>query len=106
MANRTPCGNPQGIDATNLLNVSRRKSEGATNTEHEAGVLLACRINDAASIANRVQVEVGLAMFRPAPGNFVCVYIHRYGGGNGRIGRFIMNAMLAAGSYSISISIR
>jgi len=45
-------------------------------------------------------------MFRPAPGNFVCVYIHRYGGGNGRIGRFIMNAMLAAGSYSISISIR
>ena len=32
-------------------------------------------------------------------GHFVFVYIHPYTDGNGRIGRFIMNAMLAAGGY-------
>ena len=32
-------------------------------------------------------------------GHFVFVYIHPYMDGNGRIGRFLMNAMLAAGGY-------
>ena len=32
-------------------------------------------------------------------GHFVFVYIHPYIDGNGRIGRFLMNAMLAAGGY-------
>jgi fido (protein-threonine AMPylation protein) len=32
-------------------------------------------------------------------GHFVFVYIHPHTDGNGRIGRFIMNAMLAAGGY-------
>jgi len=32
-------------------------------------------------------------------GHFVFVYIHPYTDGNGRIGRFIMNAMLVAGGY-------
>jgi hypothetical protein len=32
-------------------------------------------------------------------GHFVLVYIHPYADGNGRIGRFLMNVMLAAGGY-------
>jgi Fic family protein len=32
-------------------------------------------------------------------GHFFFVYIHPYSDGNGRIGRFILNAMLAAGGY-------
>ncbi|WP_270373643.1 Fic family protein [Marinicauda sp. Alg238-R41] len=32
-------------------------------------------------------------------GHFVLVYIHPYMDGNGRMGRFLMNAMLAAGGY-------
>lgn len=32
-------------------------------------------------------------------GHFVFVYIHPYVDGNGRMGRFMMNAMLAAGGY-------
>ncbi len=32
-------------------------------------------------------------------GHFVFVYIHPYSDGNGRIGRFLMNAMLASGGY-------
>jgi fido (protein-threonine AMPylation protein) len=33
-------------------------------------------------------------------GHFVFVYIHPYMDGNGRMGRFLMNTMLAAGGYS------
>jgi Fic family protein len=32
-------------------------------------------------------------------GHFVLVYIHPYPDGNGRIARFLMNVMLAAGGY-------
>jgi Fic family protein len=32
-------------------------------------------------------------------GHFIFVYIHPYLDGNGRIGRFLMNSMLAAGGY-------
>ncbi|MGP1614677.1 MAG: Fic family protein, partial [Pollutimonas bauzanensis] len=32
-------------------------------------------------------------------GHFILVYIHPYFDGNGRMGRFMMNAMLAAGGY-------
>jgi len=32
-------------------------------------------------------------------GHFIFVYIHPYTDGNGRIGRFLMNAMLASGGY-------
>ncbi len=36
-------------------------------------------------------------------GHFIFVYIHPYIDGNGRIGRFIMNAMLASGGYPWTI---
>jgi Fic family protein len=32
-------------------------------------------------------------------GHFIFVYIHPYGDGNGRIGRFLMNTLLASGGY-------
>ena len=34
-----------------------------------------------------------------ALGHFLFVYIHPYMDGNGRMGRFLMNVMLAAGGY-------
>ncbi len=36
-------------------------------------------------------------------GHFLFVYIHPYGDGNGRLGRFLMNLMLAAGGYPWTI---
>lgn len=36
-------------------------------------------------------------------GHFFFVYIHPYSDGNGRVGRFLMNAMLAAGHYPWTI---
>ena len=36
---------------------------------------------------------------RAVLGHFAFVYIHPYMDGNGRIGRFLMNAMLASGGY-------
>jgi len=32
-------------------------------------------------------------------GHFIFVYIHPYTDGNGRLGRFLMNVMMAAGGY-------
>jgi hypothetical protein len=39
------------------------------------------------------------AAVRAVLGHFAFVYIHPYGDGNGRLGRFLMNAMLASGGY-------
>lgn len=36
---------------------------------------------------------------RAVLGHFIFVYIHPYMDGNGRIGRFIFNSMLASGGY-------
>ena len=36
-------------------------------------------------------------------GHFVFVYIHPYIDGNGRIGRFLMNTMMASGGYPWTI---
>ena len=36
---------------------------------------------------------------RPILGHFVFVYVHPYMDGNGRMGRFLMNTMMAAGGY-------
>ena len=40
---------------------------------------------------------------RAVLGHFIFVYIHPYVDGNGRLGRFIMNAMLASGGYPWTI---
>ena len=40
------------------------------------------------------------ACVRVVLGHFIFVYIHPYMDGNGRIGRFMMNAMLASGGYT------
>ncbi len=37
---------------------------------------------------------------RLVPGHYFFVYIHPYMDGNGRMGRFLMNVMLASGGYS------
>jgi Fic family protein len=39
------------------------------------------------------------ASVRAVLGHFVFVYIHPYMDGNGRMGRFLMNAILASGGY-------
>jgi hypothetical protein len=39
------------------------------------------------------------AAVRVVLGHFIFVYIHPYMDGNGRVGRFLMNAMLASGGY-------
>lgn len=40
---------------------------------------------------------------RAVLGHFIFVFIHPYSDGNGRIGRFLMNAMLASGGYNWTI---
>jgi Fic family protein len=40
---------------------------------------------------------------RAVLGHFIFVYIHPYMDGNGRIGRFLMNSMLASGGYSWTV---
>ena len=39
------------------------------------------------------------AAVRVVLGHFIFVYIHPYFDGNGRMGRFIMNLMMASGGY-------
>jgi Fic family protein len=43
------------------------------------------------------------SVVRGVLGHFIFVYIHPYMDGNGRIGRFLMNAMLASGGFSWTI---
>ncbi len=43
------------------------------------------------------------AAVRAVLGHFIFVYIHPYMDGNGRLGRFLMNAMLASGGYPWTI---
>lgn len=40
---------------------------------------------------------------RAVLGHFIFVYIHPYMDGNGRLGRFLMNTMLASGGYPWTI---
>ncbi len=43
------------------------------------------------------------AAVRAILGHFIFVYIHPFSDGNGRVGRFLMNAMLASGGYPWTI---
>jgi Fic family protein len=43
------------------------------------------------------------AAVRVVLGHYMFVYIHPYMDGNGRIGRFLMNIMMAAGGYPWTI---
>lgn len=43
------------------------------------------------------------ARVRAVLGHFIFVYIHPYMDGNGRMGRFLMNAMLISGGYNWTI---
>ena len=43
------------------------------------------------------------ASVRVVLGHFIFVYIHPYMDGNGRMGRFLMNVMLASGGYPWTI---
>lgn len=47
--------------------------------------------------------EENEAAVRVVLGHFIFVYIHPYMDGNGRIGRFLMNTMMAAGGYPWTI---
>jgi Fic family protein len=42
---------------------------------------------------------------RVVPGHFMFVYIHPYLDGNGRMGRFLMNLMMASGGSPVSKAI-
>lgn len=43
------------------------------------------------------------AAVRVVMGHFIFVYIHPYMDGNGRMGRFLMNVMMAAGGYDWTV---
>lgn len=47
----------------------------------------------------RLLKEEGRAAVRAVLGHFLFVYIHPYMDGNGRLGRFLMNAMFASGGF-------
>ncbi|MBS0622120.1 MAG: Fic family protein [Verrucomicrobia bacterium] len=54
---------------------------------------------DAMEIFFKCLQEESHPAVRAVLGHFIFVYIHPYMDGNGRLGRFIMNAMLASGGY-------
>ena len=60
-------------------------------------------IRDTMPILFELLQEENEACVRVVLGHFIFVYVHPYMDGNGRIGRFIMNAMLAAGGYPWTI---
>lgn len=57
------------------------------------------------ALADAMEALIGLLVLEPEPavraviGHHLFVFIHPYFDGNGRIGRFLMNAMLASGGY-------
>ena len=56
-------------------------------------------VRDAMPVFFQMLTEESEASVRVVLGHFIFVYIHPYMDGNGRIGRFLMNVMLAAGGY-------
>jgi len=60
-------------------------------------------VSDTMAALFRLLKEEQEACVRAVLGHFMFVYIHPYMDGNGRIGRFLMNAMLASGGYPWTI---
>jgi Fic/DOC family len=56
-------------------------------------------VRDAMPVFFELLVEENEASVRAVLGHFVLVFIHPYMDGNGRMGRFLMNVMLASGGY-------
>ncbi|HEX9879261.1 MAG TPA: Fic family protein [Candidatus Binatia bacterium] len=56
-------------------------------------------VRDAMPVLFDMLTEEAEASVRVVLGHFIFVYIHPYTDGNGRMGRFLMNVMLAAGGY-------
>lgn len=56
-------------------------------------------MRDAMPILFELLAEEPNASVRAVLGHFVFVFVHPYMDGNGRMGRFLMNAMLASGGY-------
>jgi len=56
-------------------------------------------VRDAMPVFLEMLTEETEPSVRVVLGHFIFVYIHPYIDGNGRMGRFLMNAMLAAGGY-------
>lgn len=60
-------------------------------------------VRDAMPVLFEMLEEEPHPAVRAVLGHFVLVYIHPYVDGNGRMGRFLMNAMLASGGYPWTI---
>lgn len=60
-------------------------------------------VRDVMPVFFELLAEEENAAARVVLGHFIFVYIHPYFDGNGRIGRFLMNSMLAAGGYSWTV---
>lgn len=56
-------------------------------------------LSDAMTTLFELLKEEPEASVRAVLGHFVFTYIHPYMDGNGRVGRFLMNTMLASGGY-------
>ncbi|WP_417358031.1 Fic family protein [Flavobacterium sp.] len=56
-------------------------------------------VRDAMPVLFELLTSEKEASVRAVLGHFIFVYIHPYMDGNGRMGRFLMNAMLASGGY-------
>lgn len=56
-------------------------------------------VSDAMTALFELMIEEPDARVRAVLGHFIFVFIHPYMDGNGRMGRFILNAMLASGGY-------
>lgn len=60
-------------------------------------------VRDAMPVFFDLHKEEKEASVRAVLGHFIFVYIHPYMDGNGRIGRFLFNTMLASGGYSWTV---
>ncbi len=88
--------------AAGLLNVSdlagyRNSQVYISNSMHTP--LNKVAIRDAMPALVHLLKQENEASVRSVLGHFVLVYIHPYMDGNGRMGRFLMNLMLASGGY-------